>query len=49
MEWGRVLHWAFAERIVSLPHKGEMAPLPDAPTQWQVLNTDNRTQFSKQP
>jgi hypothetical protein len=36
MEWGRVLHWAFAERIVSLPHKGEPAPLPDAPTQTQL-------------
>jgi hypothetical protein len=36
MEWGRVLHWAFAERIVSLPHKGNLAPLPDAPTQTQL-------------
>jgi hypothetical protein len=35
MEWGRVLHWAFSERIVSLPHKGELAPLPDALTQTQ--------------
>src|SRR5262249_13146482 len=35
-EGGRVLHWAFPERIVSLPHKGESAPLPDAPTQTQL-------------
>ena len=36
MEWGRVLNWAFPERIVSLPHEGELAPLPDAPTQTQL-------------
>ena len=37
MEWGRVLHWAFAERIVSLPNMGRPAPLPEAPTQTQML------------
>jgi hypothetical protein len=36
MEWGRVLHWAFAERIVSLPNMGRPAPLPEAPTQTQM-------------
>jgi hypothetical protein len=36
MEWGPVLHWAFPERIVNLPHVGELAPLPDAPTQTQL-------------
>ena len=35
-EWGRVLRWAFAERIVSLPHEGKLAPLPHAPTQTQL-------------
>lgn len=35
MEWGPVLHWAFSERIVSLPHEGELAPLPAALTQTQ--------------
>lgn len=32
MEWGPVLHWAFPERIVPLPHKGEFAPLPESLT-----------------
>jgi hypothetical protein len=32
-----VLHWAFAERIVSLPNLGRRAPLPEAPTQTQML------------
>lgn len=36
MDLGPVLHWAFSERIVSLPHKGKAAPLPDAPTQIQA-------------
>jgi hypothetical protein len=37
MEWARVLHWAFAERIVSLPNMGRPALLPEAPTQTQML------------
>lgn len=38
-EWGPVLHWAFAERIVKLPHKGEFAPLPTTltPAQTAIL------------
>jgi hypothetical protein len=36
MEWGRVLHWAFPERVVSLPHAGKLAPLPEAPTPTQL-------------
>ena len=37
VEWGRVLHWAFPERLVSLPNMGRPAPLPEAPTQTQML------------
>jgi hypothetical protein len=36
LEWGRVLHWAFSERLVSLPNMGRSAPLPEAPTQTQM-------------
>lgn len=36
MEWGHVLHWAFSERIVSLPHQGTPAPLPDVLTPPQL-------------
>ncbi len=40
-EWGRVLTWAFKERLVQLPQKDDPAPLPDTVTRSQgnLLNT----------
>lgn len=35
MEWGPMLHWAFSERVVSLPYEGKPAALPDRLTQTQ--------------
>lgn len=40
-EWGRILRWAFHERLIELPHKGEIASLPDTLTvaQTAILRT----------
>lgn len=35
-EWGPVVHWAFHERLIQLPHSGATAPLPDTLTSAQA-------------
>lgn len=35
-EWGPVLHWAFHDRLIQLPHNGPTAPLPKVLTSAQA-------------